>query len=288
MVVIQVKRSDTDVFLVESSTSESNDLLVRRLVKIWNTRLRLMQLVESVRDMAKYGPSKPPAEHGLDEVKEEYEGKHIDKGPHYQPDPTGKRTGNGVGPQLSETLERVCVDAEVLVLAGKGNEQTKRRVAVTQEALDEKMDNIRGAVTMAFPMGLPEFDPVRLTIEGGGGLEGTQAGVEILDEDTAGLWMAGKEFRRDQGQTLGDRVGKNEKTRIMCKLQKPGAGPPGREPGVSEEERKAMMAFYFKRQEELKRLAEANDDDYLASSWADPKQLQRSLRGTTTVRAPGV
>ncbi|CAM9304508.1 unnamed protein product [Hapterophycus canaliculatus] len=137
-------------------------------------------------------------------------------------------------------------------------------------------------------MGLPEFDPVRLTIEGGEGLEGTQAGAELLDEETTGLWMAGKEFRRDQGQTLGDRVGKNEKTRITCKLQKPGSGPPGREPGVSEEERKAMMAFYFKRQEELKRLAEANDDDYLASAWADPKQLQRSLRGTGSVRAPGV
>ena len=86
--------------------------------------------------------------------------------------------------------------------------------------------------------------------------QGTQAGVEILDEDTAGLWMAGKEFRRDRDQTVGGRVGMNEKTRVMCKLQKPGSGPPGREPGVSEEERKAMMAFYFKRQEELKRLAE--------------------------------
>lgn len=38
------------------------------------------------------------------------------------------------------------MDAEALV--GKGNEQAKRRVAVTQEALDEKMDNIRGAVIM--------------------------------------------------------------------------------------------------------------------------------------------
>jgi cilia- and flagella-associated protein 298 len=57
---------------------------------------------------------------------------------------------------------------------------------------------------------------------------------------------------------------------------------------VSEDERKAMMAFYFKRQEELKKLAEANDDDYLASSWADPKQLQKSLRGTGTIQAPGV
>ena len=36
------------------------------------------------------------------------------------------------------------MDAEALV----GKEQAKRRVAVTQEALDEKMDNIRGAVTM--------------------------------------------------------------------------------------------------------------------------------------------
>eukprot|EP00904_Undaria_pinnatifida_P003098 jgi/Undpi1/1278/HiC_scaffold_11.g04670.m1 len=282
MVVIQVKRSDTDVFLVESTITESNDALVRRLVKIWNTRLVLMQLVESARELGQYGPAKPPAEHGLDEVKEEYEGALIEKGPHYQADPTGKRNGNGVGPQLRNTLERVCVDAQALL----GKEQAQRRVAVTQEALDEKMDNIRGAVTMAFPMGLPEYDPVRLAIEGGDGLEGTQAGTELLDAETAGLWMAGKEFRRDQA--VGDRVGKNEKTRVTCKLQQPGSGPPGREPAVSEDERKAMMAYYFKRQEELKRLAEANDDDYLASPWADPKQLQRSLRGTTSVRAPGV
>lgn len=32
MVVIQVKRCDTDLFVVESSISESNDVLVRRLV----------------------------------------------------------------------------------------------------------------------------------------------------------------------------------------------------------------------------------------------------------------
>ena len=40
------------------------------------------------------------------------------------------------------------MDAEVLVGAGKGNEQARRRLAVSQEALDEKIDNIRGAVTM--------------------------------------------------------------------------------------------------------------------------------------------
>lgn len=58
--------------------------------------------------------------------------------------PPGKRDGNGVSPQLRETFERVCSDAETLL----GKEQTKRRIALTQEDLDEKMDNMRGAVTM--------------------------------------------------------------------------------------------------------------------------------------------
>ena len=38
----------------------------------------------------------------------------------------------------------------------------------------------------------------------------------------------------------------------------------------------------------MKALAEADDDDYLASSWANPKALQQSLRGQTAVKAPGL
>ena len=62
--------------------------------------------------MAKYGPMKHPNKAGLDEIGETYNGESIDKGPHYMPDPTGARTGNGTGPQLSETIERVCLDTE--------------------------------------------------------------------------------------------------------------------------------------------------------------------------------
>ena len=38
----------------------------------------------------------------------------------------------------------------------------------------------------------------------------------------------------------------------MAKLQGAGSGAPVREPAVSEDERKAMMAHYFKKQEVLK------------------------------------
>lgn len=40
-----------------------------------------------------------------------------------------------------------------------------------------------------------------------------------------------------------------------------------------------MMAYYYKKQEELKRLEENEDDDYLHSSWADPKSLKKSFTG---------
>ncbi len=47
-----------------------------------------------------------------------------------------------------------------------------------------------------------------------------------------------------------------------------------------------MMAYYFKRQEELKKLAEACEDDYLNSAWADPRGLKLSLHDLSDVKAP--
>lgn len=46
------------------------------------------------------------------QIKEQYEGAAIEKGGDYNADPGGLRTGNGPGPQLSETIESVCKDVE--------------------------------------------------------------------------------------------------------------------------------------------------------------------------------
>jgi len=283
MVVIQIKTSGDDTFLYETTCDMNNDAMIRDLVAVWNMRIRLRQLCGGLADLAKHGPMKPPDKAGLDSIDEDYRGMSVEKGQFYEMDPTGNRTGNGVGPQLSSTMERVAMDAE----AALSKDNVARKVAINLAMLQEKLDNMRGAVTMAYPMGLPEYDTVRLTIEGEHGLEGTAAGVEILDPATAELWVAARPFERSQ--TVGERLGcRNEKTKVIGKLQKPGAGAPGREAAVSEEERKAMMAFYFKKQEEMKKLAESSEDEYLHSSWADPKALQRSLRGVGAVRAPGL
>ena len=47
------------------------------------------------------------------------------------------------------------------------------------------------------------------------------------------------------------------------------------------------MAFYFKKQEEMKSLAESSEDEYLNSVWADPNSLKASMRGVGNIKAPG-
>lgn len=281
MVVIQIKHGE-DGFLFETNCAASNEAVIRELVAVWNMRLRLGQLAGGLRELGTHGPMKPPDKAGLDSIDEDYKGAKVDKGEFYQADPTGLRTGNGPGPRYSETMEKVASDAEAAI----SKTTVDRKVVTSLAVLQDKLDNMRGAVMMAYPMGLPEWDTVRLTIEGEDGLDGTSAGQELLDPNTAELWAASRNF--DRSQTVGDRLGRNEKTKVVAKLQKPGAGPPGREPAVSEDERKAMMAFYFKKQEEMKALAESNEDEYLHSSWADPKQLQKSLRGVGSIKAPGL
>ena len=115
MVVIQIKNSDHDGFLYETTCSTTNDALVRDISRIWNLRIRLRQLTGGLREMAKHGPMKHPNKAGIDEIAEKHAGEVIDKGQYYQADPSGVRTGNGVGPQLSDTIERVCLDTESIL-----------------------------------------------------------------------------------------------------------------------------------------------------------------------------
>jgi len=164
--------------------------------------------------------------------------------------------------------------------------QVQARVALEESVVRDKIANMRGAVIMAYPMGLPDFDTVKLVLDSVDGLDGTGVAPQILDVESTSLWVAGKEFVK--GQNVSDRLGKNEKTKVIAKLQKTGGGPPAREPAVSEEERKAMMAHYFKKQEEMKKMADSSEDDYLNSSWADTGNMKRNLQGLGNVRAPGM
>lgn len=108
--------------------------------------------------------------------------------------------GNAPPPGVAETIRKTCEDAKALV----SKAMFAAGMALTAGALQERLGNIRGAVTMAFPMGLPEWDAVRLLLEDkDDGFLQEILGNEYMDPNTATLWWAGKEFFRDQ--TIGDR-----------------------------------------------------------------------------------
>jgi hypothetical protein len=269
MVVIVLKKSEIDQFLFECRTTDSNDALIRELVAIHNLREKVSRLAGACEELAAHGVMKPEAEKGLDEVQDAVAAMSLagggggggggsnaaaggggaggagassasrsayagtgpgGRGPHYCADPIGHRTGNAPPPNLQEVLRRTAADGKALT----GREQFASGAALTAAALRERIDNMRGAVAMAYPMGLPDNDTVRMLLEDAAddGFLHDLMGNDFLEADSASLWWAGKEFFRDQ--TVGERVGKNEKTKVIARLQKKGGGAPVREPVVSE------------------------------------------------------
>ncbi len=45
-------------------------------------------------------------------IKEKYGGEKVDKGPNYNPDPTGNRTGNPPEGKLPDTMQKMAQDLE--------------------------------------------------------------------------------------------------------------------------------------------------------------------------------
>lgn len=86
------------------------------------------------------------------------------------------------------------------------------------EALQEVFRKLSGAVMIVYPMNLPSWDPVREIIEDTEDVMSTADAKEILDPATATLWFASKEIVR--GKKLSDFIGRNEKTKVIAKLQK--------------------------------------------------------------------
>lgn len=74
----------------------------------------------------------------------------------------------------------------------------------------------------------------------------------MIAPNAAQLWFSGRELLREPNKKMKDYLGCNEKTKVVLKITKTGSGPPAREPPLSEQDRKLLMAKAFKKQEELK------------------------------------
>lgn len=286
MVKLHIKKGDESQFLFETTVESDVSDCVKQVCNIYNGRLKVERICSEVEFLAKSGITLPANMQGLTDEQitelklvDEWSNKCIPSGGYIEKkDDLGRRNGRVPLDKMVDVLERTIREAKQKITKNLVKQDTCLTQSVVQEAIDE----LRGAVTIVYPMGLPPYDPIQMEFENKEDLEGTQALLEIIPGDEASIWFSGKEMQPTK--KLSDYLGKNEKSKIIVKLQKKGRGAPSREPVVSEEEQKKMMAYYYKKQEEFKKLAEQEDDSYLNSDWADAQQLKRQFHGMNDIK----
>jgi len=288
MVLIHYKKTDYNQFYFEAPAATPIELLIEQLVEVNNMRIVIDRLTVAMEELAQYGPLRPEETRGLGEdLIPDEEGKvgpekkaatpvKLLPGQRMNPDKANYRTGIALSEELSKVLLDEVTKAKMVI----SKENIEKKICLEPKRLKDTIDCLRGAVMIGYPgyHGLPEWDPVSLILEDKFDypLNGADVYEWLKPKETA-LWWAGKELFR--GKNLSDYVGKNEKTKIVIKLQKVGSGAPVREPLVDEKSYKNMLSFYYKKQEESKKLEEDSEDAYMNSAWANPKNLKNQLIG---------
>ncbi|KAA3679943.1 uncharacterized protein DEA37_0000289 [Paragonimus westermani] len=252
MVRLVIKRADVAQFLIEVPGSTSIDELITLVCEIYNGYLKIGRICAEIDELSKHGVTLPPNMQGLTEdqivdlkLKDEWGDKCIPSGGYIEcKDEIGRRNGRGF-----YRLKQNEFGVDLLLFVQRATGFSSLEIMPTEADISHGYED---------------------------------ASQEVILIEDATLWFSGKEMLR--GKLISDYVGRNEKTKIVAKLSKRGAGAPAREPVMDEKQQRALMAHYYRKQEEWKKL-EANDEDsYLDSAWAEPGQLKRQFHGLTNIK----
>ncbi|CAB3237807.1 unnamed protein product [Arctia plantaginis] len=284
MVILLVKRGDENQFLYETDVEKEVDEVVKDITAIFNGRLKVTRICYEFEELWKHGTFLPPEMQGLneDQIKElKLEDPWAKRcaPPNYEfcKDDMGRRCGLAPPANMQDVMKKASEDAKEFI----SKKHVDLRKCLTQKDVARALDELRGATKIVFPGGLPPHDPVRMELDNVEDLTGTHASTEVIDPTRACLWACGKKFI--SGNKLKDHLGKNNKTKVTVKITPNSEGAPGREPVMSEDERKQLMLHAYRKQEEWKKLEQDEDDSYLDSKWADGKDLKRQFHGLNNI-----
>nr|XP_031314753.1 cilia- and flagella-associated protein 298 isoform X2 [Camelus dromedarius] len=221
MVLLHVKRGDESQFLLQAPGSTELEELTVQVARVYNARLKVQRVCSEMEELAEHGIFLPPNMQGLTDdqieelkLKDEWGEKCVPSGGSvFKKDDIGRRNGQAPNEKMKQVLKKTIEEAKAII----SKKQVEASVCVTMEMVKDALDQLRGAVMIVYPMGLPPYDPIRMEFENKEDLSGTQAGLNVIKESEAQLWWAAKELRRTK--KLSDYVGKNEKTKIIVKIQ---------------------------------------------------------------------
>jgi len=287
MVLLNVKHLNNSIFLVETTLTASVDETLAQIIKLHNGILKVNRVVEHLKDISEHGVHLPANMIGLlpDQISElklcepDVQLTEPSQGFETDPDPLQRRNGKRPTEAGRDILEKTAGGASAKV----SRENVAAGLPVTWSSVEEALQQVKGAISIVYPQGVPVYEPLRMELENREDLSGTQASKQVIDPAEGVLWFASKELQT--GKKLSEYLGKHEKTKVVVKLSTRSAGQPTREPLLSQDDQTRLMMANHKRKEELEALDKASrdDDSYLNSSWADPNALKRKMHGVGNV-----
>jgi hypothetical protein len=288
MVRLKIKKDTDNLFIIDTTLDKDVDSMIEYISKVQNGRLKIERLVYEVKELADHGISLPPNMQGLTDEQltelklvNEWEKTCIPSGGStFNIDDIGRRCGTAPS---EENMKKVLNDTAEEAKQKVHRKHFEENRPVTLEDVKDALAVLKGAVTIVYPMGLPPHDPIQMELDDNEDLSGTQMAKDVVDPANTTLWYCGKEMQ-PTNKPLSAFLGKNEKTTVVVKVSKKGLGCPAREAPISEQEQKLMMAHAYRKQEEMKKLHENEDTDWMASGWADTKSLKSQLQGTGNIK----
>ena len=178
MVKLHLKKGDESQFLYETTVEMNVSDCIKSVCNIYNGRLKIDRLCTEIEFLSKSGITLPHNMQGLTEEQiselklvDEWSSKCIPSGGYVEvKDELGRRNGRAPTQKMVSVLEKTIKDAKEKV----SKNLVSRDVCLTEARVQEAIDELRGAVTIVYPMGLPPHDPIRMEFENNEDLEGTQ------------------------------------------------------------------------------------------------------------------
>ena len=285
MVLLHFKIGEKNQFIYSVPATTPITDIIKGAIEINNLRCKTDTLCMVIEELIKHGPLKPEEYRGLKETEnldENLEPQYRAKktpfpekvGTKYNEDKTNQRTGWILEDEINKKIMEAVNQAKEYL----SPKRAESRQITTADELNKLIQLMYGGVMIGYPAyhGLGEWEPCRVLFEDKSDiLKKDEPNQDYFQFDNTCLWYAGKELER--GKLLCDYIGKNEKTKVVVKFTKKGSGAPVREPLIDKETHSKMLQYYYKKQEEEKKLQNENEDSYLDSQWADPKQMGKRL-----------